>query len=83
MADPDIVELEVWDHQKGSATFGLHCSYLTDETTRLSDRANEAFEWAVENRSGPIEFGGVNAAGFVYLVFRNEKDAVLFKTFWL
>ena len=79
----DVIEIEVWNSQNGCATFGLFCAHLTDVNILLSDRANAAFEWAVENRTGPLYFGGTNEAGFLYLTFRSERDAVLFKTFWL
>ena len=78
---PDIIEFHGW--QEDCALYGLLCEYLSGKDTRLSNRANEALEWVVENRSGPVDFGGISEDGFVYLKFHSQKDAVLFKTFWL
>ena len=73
----DIVELR--PHKNGGAVFGLHCEYLST----LSDHANSALEWIVENRTAEIEIGGMADDGYVYLTITSQRDAALFKTFWL
>lgn len=78
---PDIVVMQEW--WKDSAAFGLLCSYISTSDHRLSDRANDALEWAVENSKGTIDIGDVSYDGFVYLIFWSKDDAAMFKTFWL
>ncbi len=78
-----IVELPDFERPKGHAAFGLFCEYFSENSTTLSEHANSALEWIVENRTGDILIGGTTDDGYVYLVIAEPRDATLFKTFWL
>ena len=80
---PDIIELSVTSEAGAAGVFGLLCEYMVSPRHRLSERANDALEWIVENRRGTVDIGSVSKDGFVSVVFYDLRDAALFKTFWL
>lgn len=56
----------------------------------LTPRANDAFEWLVENKRGRVDIESYAqpdsqpvAAGHVLIRIYEQHDAALFKTFWL
>jgi hypothetical protein len=51
----------------------------------FSGRAQDAYDWLMENREGLVNVCHYEPRPKTYIHFQlfNERDAVLFKTFWL